>query len=302
MLDINQVALFVEVVRGGSFAGAARRLKIPSNTVSRRIADLERALGARLLQRSTRKLSLTTAGQALYEQAAAPVEALERAALGMLNGGGEAIGLVRVTAPADFFEFFKMDYIKEFLSSYPKVQLEFLLSDARVDLIVERVDLAFRGGDLPDSNYTARKLIESLSFLAASPELIGAFGMPRELKDLENLPCIGHALERLIWRFDDDVGTKEVEVRANFMANTAVTQKKACLAGLGVAFLPYAVVREELASGKLVRVLPGHQRTHGGMYAVLPSRRMVPLAVTRFLDFAVEKLRLSLGSCGGAAA
>src|SRR5437870_41546 len=148
MFDLNDVAMFVQVVRCGSFAEAARRLGVPPDTVSRRIQQLEAQLGTRLMQRSTRKLTLTSAGQAFHERCAGAVDGLVEAGQELMTGSQEPSGLVRVAATADFFDYFPMEWVAEFLAIYPRVRLDFVLSDAKADLIADRVDVAFRGGTL----------------------------------------------------------------------------------------------------------------------------------------------------------
>src|SRR5450830_1831439 len=146
MLDLNNISLFVQVVRNGSFAEASRKLGIPPNNVSRRIQQLEAVLGTRLLQRTTRKLTLTSAGKTFYERCAIAVEGLLEAEQELITGSDEPNGLVRVAAPADFFDFFRMEWISEFLRRHPRVKLDFVLNDAKADLIAEQIDVAFRGG------------------------------------------------------------------------------------------------------------------------------------------------------------
>ena len=137
MLDLNEVAMFVQVVRCGSFAEAARRLGMPANTLSRRIQGLEARLGTRLMQRSTRKLTLTSAGQAFHERCAGAVDGLVDAGQELMTGSQTPSGLLRVAAPADFFEFFPIEWIAEFLAAHPLVRLDFVLSDAKADLIAD---------------------------------------------------------------------------------------------------------------------------------------------------------------------
>jgi DNA-binding transcriptional LysR family regulator len=151
MFDLNDVAMFVQVVRCGSIAVAARRVGVPSNTVSRRIQQLEARLGTRLMQRSTRKLTLTSAGRAFHERCAGAVDWLFEAGQELMTGSHEPGGLVRVAAPADFFDFFPMEWVAGFLAAHPRVRLDFVLSDAKADLIAEQIDVAFRGGPLRDS-------------------------------------------------------------------------------------------------------------------------------------------------------
>lgn len=149
MIDLNDIALYVQVVRSGSFAEAARRLGTAPNSVSRRVQQLEAQLDTRLMQRSTRKLTLTDAGQAFYERCGDAVDGLTDAGQSLVAGGEEVAGLVRVAAPADFLDFFRVEWVADFLAAHPRVRLEFLLSDARADLIAERIDVAFRAGIWP---------------------------------------------------------------------------------------------------------------------------------------------------------
>jgi len=205
MLDLNDIAMFVQVVRSNSFAEAARRLGLPPNTVSRRVQQLEANLGMRLLQRSTRKLTLTSSGQGFYERCAGAVDGLLEAGVEMMTGSREPSGMVRVAAPADFLDFFPMEWVAEFLAAHPRVRLEFVLSDANADLITEQIDVAFRGGPLLDSGYVGRQILDPGSDgLVASPAYIAAHGSPRTLEDLVSHDCVifahpsGHATWRLV--------------------------------------------------------------------------------------------------------
>ena len=158
MLDLNDIALFVQVVRSGSFAEAARRLGVLSNTVSRRVQGLEQHLGTRLLQRSTRKLTLTSAGEEFNAGCAGAVAGLFEAGQDLSSGSQEPSGLVRFAAPADFLNMFVMEWVAEFLATYPRVRLALVLSDSKADLIADRIDVAFRGGPLEDSEYIGRQV------------------------------------------------------------------------------------------------------------------------------------------------
>jgi DNA-binding transcriptional LysR family regulator len=290
MLDINQIALFVHVVRGGSFAEVSRRCDIPPNTISRRIASLEDALGALLFQRSTRKLTLTTAGRAFYEDVADSIERLERAGQAVLGEEDAIFGLVRIAAPVDFFDVFPMTWIREFMRANPKIQLDFVVGDAAIDLIAQGIDIAFRAGVLPDSSYVIRKISDAFAVLVASPELL-KYVSPKAISDLEEMPCIvGLSKQvRSTWRMLGPSGTTEVTVRASFKADSSIAQLRACIAGIGIALLPSGLVREPLNRGELILVLPEYRLQAGGFYAVLPTRRHVPAAVRHFMQFAMAK-------------
>ena len=302
MIDLNELALFVEVVRAGSFAGAGRRLGVPANSVSRRIQTLEERLGNRLMQRSTRKLSLTAAGQALYERCAAPVGELAEAGEALLHGSAQVGGLVRVAATAGFFESFQMEWVAQFMTQHPQVRMEFVLSDARADMIAEGIDLAFRGGPIDDASAVARKL-QSVHFgMVASPAYLAARGVPGSPRELAGHDCLVLA-ERsgpVLWRLEGPQGPSEVRVSGRFGASTASAVLQAAVQGLGIAYLPSVVSQPELDAGRLVAVLPAWRRESGGMYAVLPSRRQVPRAVSTFLEFATGKI-LGQGVSGAVA-
>ena len=294
MLDLNDIALFVQVVRCGSFAEAARRLGLPANTVSRRVQQLESQLGTRLMQRSTRKLTLTSAGQAFYERCAGAVDGLTEAGQELVTGSQEPSGLVRVAATADFFDFFPMEWVTEFLAAHPRVRLDFVLSDAHADLIAEQIDVAFRGGPMRDSGYVGRQLLGARSDgMVASPAYIAACGAPATLQDLLEHDCVTspHPSGRTTWRLAGPGGVEEeVQVAGRFSGNTAQALRKATLAGLGIALLPPAMARLDVQAGRLVPVLPQYQRTGHGLSVLYPSRRQLPLAVSAFIALVMEKL------------
>ncbi len=294
MLDLNDVAVFVQVVRCGSFAEAARRLGIPPNTLSRRVQQLEMHLGTRLMQRSTRKLSLTSAGQDFHDRCAGAVEGLIDAGQSLLSRNEAPSGLVRVAAPADFFDFFPMEWLAAFLAAHPQVQVDFVLSDARADLIADRIDVAIRGGVLENSGLFARRVLDDgLDGLVASPAYIAARGSPATLQDLAAHDCLvfAHASGRATWSLSGHDGTAaEVQVAGRLSGNTAQVLRKAALAGLGIALLPSTMTRRELRAGLLVPVLPQFHRKGHGVHMVYASRRHLPPAVSAFIELVANKL------------
>ena len=294
MLDLNDVAVFVQVVRCGSFAEAARRLGTPPNTLSRRVQQLEAQLGARLLQRSTRRLSLTSAGQDFHDRCAGAVEGLLDAGQALMSGNAAPSGLVRVAAPADFFDFFPMEWLAEFLAAHPLVRVDFVLSDARADLIADRIDVAIRGGVLEDSGLFARKALDAgLDGLVASPAYIAARGAPDRLEDLAGHDCVvfAHPSGRATWQLSGPDGADaEVQVAGRFSGNTVQALRKAVLAGLGIALLPSAMTRRELRACLLVPVLPQFHRRGHGVHLVYASRRHLPAAVSAFIDLVAARM------------
>lgn len=294
MPDLNDIATFVQVVRCGSFAEASRRMGVPANTLSRRVQLLEAQLGTRLMQRSTRHLALTSAGALFLERCSGAVDGLVDASQELQAVNQEPSGSVRVAAPADFFDFFSMDWLTEFLATYPKVRLDFVLSDGRADLIAERIDVAFRGGILEDSGFFARKVLDAgTDALVASPAYIARHGVPTLLQDLEEHDCLvfSHPSGKATWRLTGpDSAESEVQVTGRFSGNTAQALRKAALAGMGIALLPSTLTKRDLRAGILVQVLPGHHRQGHGVNLVYPSRRYLPLAVSSFIELVVQKM------------
>lgn len=294
VLDLNEVAVFVHVARYGSFAEAARQMRVPSTTVGRRIRQLEAHLGARLMQRSTRKLTLTSAGEAFHARCGPAIEKLMDAEQLQVADNQEVAGLVRVAAPASFFSFFQMAWVSDFMHAHPNVRLEFVLSDSLADLIADRIDLAFRAGPLQESSYVTRRIFPSLGGLLASPEYLAKHGSPQSLEELAQHECL--TLPPIsgscaIWRLQDARGNvKDVRVRGRLVSNSLAALQRAACSGLGIAALPSILTAHDLATGRLVPVLPQYVRTGRGLSVLFASRQQIPPAVSAFACMAIEKL------------
>jgi len=202
MIDFNDIALFVQAARCGSFSETGRRVGMPPNTVSRRIQELAEHLGSRLMQRSTRKLTLTDAGQEFHDRCAEAVDSLQQASQDMTAGQKVPSGLVRVASTANFLDFYTPETAAAFLEQYPQVRLEFLLDDAMVDLIADRIDVAFRGGADSETGYIAHRMPVPPFALFASPDYVGKHGSPRTLAELTRHRCLAtpRPSGRAIWR------------------------------------------------------------------------------------------------------
>ena len=293
MLDLNDLAMFVQVVRAGSFSEAARRLHMPANTVSRRIDQLEGQLGTRLLHRSTRKLAPSAAGQALFERYAPPLDQISE--IERLHADAQSpSGSVRITAMAGLFEFFRMEWLIEFYARYPNISVDFLLDDTATDLISERIDLALRTGIESGTGFKVRRLAPSAMILAASPAYLERRPAPRTPRELAEHDCltISNRRGRNTWRLQGPRGSQEVPINGRFAANDMRVLAQACVAGLGIALLPQLIVEPILAQGKLVRVLPTYRRASNelGLQLVYTSRPPVPPAVAAFAEFILQKL------------
>jgi DNA-binding transcriptional LysR family regulator len=292
-LDLNHVFLFVEVVRANSFAAAARRLGMPANSVSRKIQELEAQVGSRLIHRSTRKLTLTAAGRTFFDRCAGPVAELAEAGQASVDETQLATGIVRVAAPADFFDLFPLEWIVQFLNAHPRVRMEFVLDDAKADLIGDGIDVALRAAHFVDDNLIGHKIVATQFDLVASPAYLAARGTPATLASLADHDCLPQSNRTgpVTWRLLGPDGESEIQVSSRFRANTARALLRAAVAGLGVALLPRPVNALEIAAGRLVRVLPEFRRDGADFYAVCVSRRHIPRAVSAFIEFAVERLR-----------
>jgi len=295
-LDLNHVYLFVEVVRANSFAAAARRLGMPANSVSRKIQELEAQVGSRLIHRSTRKLTLTAAGRTFFDRCATPVSELTQAGQASVDETQLAGGVVRVAAPADFFDLFPIEWVAKFLQDHPRVRMEFVLDDAKADLVGEGIDVALRAAHYVDENLIAHKIVATQFDLIASPAYLAIRGTPTTLEALREHDCLPQSNRTgpVTWRLLGPGGESEIQVSSRFRANTARAVLRAAVAGLGVALLPRPVIAAEIAAGRLVRVLPEFRRDGADFYAVCVSRRHIPRAVSAFIEFAVDRLRSTM--------
>lgn len=293
-LDLNQVFLFVEVVRTASFAAAARRLGMPANSVSRHIQQLETDVGSRLIHRSTRKLTLTAAGRAFFDRCVGPVSELAQAGQAAMDDHKLPGGLVRVAAPADFFDLFPIDWIAQFLAAHPRVHMEFVLDDAKTDLIGESIDVALRVAHLVGGNHVARKLVTKYFGLFASPSYLATRGVPTSLESLTDHDCLPQSNRTgpVVWHLQGPGGASEIQVSGRFRANTVRAVLRAATAGLGIALLTHPVAAADVKAGKLSRVLPEYRGDGADLYAVCVSRQ-IPRAVSAFIEFAAGKLRLA---------
>src|SRR5215470_6114891 len=186
MLDLNDIVVFARVVEAGSFTAAARLLGMPKTTVSRRIAALEREVGVRLLQRTTRSLSITDAGRLYYRQGSQALRTIEDANLQLAEARAEPSGTIRISAPVGFGAYFLNEAVFEFLAANPKTRVELQLTDDQLNLVENGIDLAFRTGVLADSTLVARKLGSTHRILCASPDYLARRGVPATVSDLSH--------------------------------------------------------------------------------------------------------------------
>jgi len=295
MLDLNDIMIFARVIEAGSFTAAARLLGMPKTTVSRRIAALERELGVRLLQRTTRSLNLTDAGRLYYEESSQALRAIEGANLRLAEARAEPSGTIRVSAPVGFGGFFLQDTIVEFLATYPKTRVELRLTDDRLNLIENGIDLAFRTGILEDSTLITRKLGATHRILCAAPEYLARCGAPDAPDDLARHDCViaGPSAAHAQWVLEGPHGQETVTISGRFAANEMQAVMAATVAGYGIAQLPRGVADAYIEDGRLRRVLDSYKTPAGGLHVVYPSSQHVPPMVKAFIELAARRLNFS---------
>jgi DNA-binding transcriptional LysR family regulator len=288
-MDLNELLVFARVVQAGSFTSAARVLRMPKSTVSRKVSDLEERIGAQLLHRTSRKLRLTDAGQAYYAHAERIVAEAEQAELAVTRLQSAPHGLLRVTTPLTFGCLGPL--VSEFLQRHPEVHLELVCTERAVDLMEEGFDLAVRAGRLADSSLIARRLGNIENIVVAAPSYLKQRGTPKAPKELEKHDCIlfGTALERNAWTLSSGGKTVEVPVRARLAVNEPDMLRAVTLAGAGIALLPNLNYAEDLSTGRLRHILPDWSSAVVPVHAVYPSSRHDSPKVTAFVDFLRER-------------
>jgi DNA-binding transcriptional LysR family regulator len=292
MLDLNDIMVFARVVEAGSFTAAARLLGIPKTTVSRRVAALEREVGVRLLQRTTRSLNTTDAGRLYYEESSRALRTIEDANSRLAEGRAEPVGTIRISAPVGFGSHFLTGAALDFLDAHPKTRVELHLTDDRLNLVESGIDLAFRTGILPDSALIARKLGSAHRILCASPDYLARHGVPEGPADLTRHHCViaGPSAAGAHWVLDGPHGQETVTVSGRFAANEMRAVIAATIAGYGIAQLPHRTAEAPIRQGQLRRVLAGYATPVGGVYAVYPSSRHLSPLVKAFIDLAAGRL------------
>ncbi|WP_020656486.1 LysR family transcriptional regulator [Massilia niastensis] len=290
MQDLNDMVFFAEVVDRGGFAAAGRSLGVPKSRLSRRIGELEARLGVRLLQRTTRKLSLTEAGEIYHRHCVAMREEAEAADEAVARVRGEPRGTVRVTCPVNLAQTTLGPILPRFIAAHPQVRIEMQVTNRVVDLVQEGVDVALRVRfNLDDSGSLVVKHLGLTSFvLVASPGLLERSGRPESPEDLRQVPTVAMSAVdgRASWPLlGPGGGDFELQHRPVCTVDDLLMLKLAALQGAGMTVLPDYMCIDELRQGLLVPVLPGWAPPAIKVVAVFPSRRGMVPAVRRFLDF-----------------
>ncbi len=285
---LNDMALFVEVAQARSFRRAADASGVPNSTLSRRISALEKAIGLRLLHRTTRKVELTEAGQLYYERCRRIVEEARLAHEQLGEMQAQPSGVLRASLPVDFATIYMAPLVADFARQYPGISFEFDLTPRRVDLISEPFDVAIRMGELTDSNLIARLLARLSVEAYASPGYLKLAGEPRHPSDLAQHECVGFPKAGK-WTLHRDAETVEVDVGGRFMVNSVGMFRRLATLDLGLILVPKEIAAEDLAAGRLRRVLPEWQGKPTPVYA-LTETRLLPAKTQRFIEFLQQRL------------
>jgi DNA-binding transcriptional LysR family regulator len=290
MRDLNDLYYFVQVVDHGGFAKAARALGLHKSFLSRRIASLEELVGLQLLQRSTRRFSVTDIGKAYYQSCVRVLEQVDEAEATIERARSQPKGILRVTCPTALLRFLLEDAIPTFLASFPQVDIHMEASNRRVDVIAEGIDIALRVRfpPLEDSGLVMRKLDESKQFLVASPQLIRTQREVLQPRDLEGWPSLvqGSGQASPTWRL---TGADREPILVNHVPRLATDDvgllRNAALDGLGAVQMPTFIVWDDVRRGALVRLLPEWTLPTSIIHAVFSSRKGLLPSVLAFLDF-----------------
>jgi DNA-binding transcriptional LysR family regulator len=293
MDHLGEIAIFVAVVDAGSFSAAAGRLELSRGAISKAVSRLEDRLGARLLHRTTRSLSLTEAGQTLYASAKQGLQAIERAQreIGLLQSAPR--GALRLSAPLYFGVHHLAPVIAEYLLQHPDTRVDAQFDDRFVDLVDEGFDLAVRIGALDDSSLVSRKLAPSRLVVCAAPEYWRRHGEPTHPAQLAQHDCFVYTnLDAPhTWRFVDPAGGEiAVPVHGRLSFNNTELARHAAIRGLGVIQVPTFYISEQLRTGQLRAVLPHYPATAEiAIHAVYPARQHLPAKVRAFIDLMAER-------------
>jgi DNA-binding transcriptional LysR family regulator len=285
---LNDMALFVEVVKARSFRGAAATLGVPNSTLSRRIGLLEKEIGLRLLNRTTRRIELTEAGQLYFERCKRIVDEARLAHEQLGEMLAQPSGLLRVSLPVDFANTYLAPLIAEFAGRYPSIDFELDLTPRRVDLVAEPFDLAIRIGESEASHMIARPLARLSSHLYASPRYLELNGEPDQPSDLARHQCLS-VPRGGIWKLNDGTQTVETAIGGRFRLNNVGMIRRLATLDQGIALLPQQIVADELARDQLRRIMPHWQGSPTTVYAVTETR-LLPAKTQRFIEFLRERL------------
>jgi DNA-binding transcriptional LysR family regulator len=295
--DLNDLYYFAKIVEHSSLSAAGAALGVPKSVLSQHLTKLEAELGVRLIQRSTRRLQITEVGQRYYERCRLVVAECENAKRVIEDARGVPRGRVRVSCPINFAQIMAAGAIVEFLTNYPDIEVILDVSNRDVDVLAGGYDFVVRvGTNIKSSNLIVRALAVTRHWFLASPALIARCGAPQGPNDLKTLPSVGGIFPvehgaRHLWRLEGPSGQRRtIAYRPRLISEDVLVLREAVLAGYGIADLPPTLFRNEIADGRLIRLLPKWQLPEVSVYAMYPSRQGLPAAVRMLVDHLMASL------------
>lgn len=286
MADLNDIAIFVKVAQFESFSRAALALGMPVSTVSRRVSELEEQLGVTLLQRTTRKLTLTSQGQAYFHQCAAPLDILTDAERVLTHSQKKPEGTLKITVPVVLGEHAFLDFISDFMHAYPRINIDLLISNEFVDFVAQNIDMGIRFGELLDSTLVARKLGVTVRYLVATPGYLNQRPVPLKPEDLQMHQCVLMSGKNGEAQWNLESGRKKISLQVtgpissrDFDSVSHFTHR-----GHGIGLLPHNYCDPLIASGELVRLLPEWASPRIPVHALYPTRKFMPAKLRVLLD------------------
>lgn len=286
MADLDSVAIFVKVAQYESISRAARSLGMPISTVSRRLSVLESQLGATLLRRTTRRVSLTAQGREYFNQCQEPLSLLQEAEHVLTQAQKKPEGLLRITVPVALGEQPFLEFLSGFLKAQPRIRIDLFITNTFLDLVAENVDVAIRFGELQDSSVVAARIGKNLRYVVATPEYLKGRKLPTEPADLAQHDCVMlHAKNNeAAWHLSSGRKKARVHVSGPISSRDFNTVSTFVYRGHGVGLLPSSYCDAEIAAGRLVRLLPKWQSAPVPVFIVYPSRKFLPLRFTVFMQ------------------
>lgn len=296
-MDTNQLSIFIDIMRKGSFAAVARDRGVDPATISRSIAALEDTLKIRLFQRTTRRIDPTEAARVYFERVEPIVEELRRAELSAADVGRKPQGVLRIASAHTFAEHNITPLLPEFALRYPDLRFDMVLSEARADMLAEHIDVAVRVGNLADSSFIAHKLATLRNHLVATPEYLARHGTPKTPEELANHVCLMMDLQTTLrnrWRVTDKKGnTRDIAITPRLVSGNPMVLKQCMLGHMGIGVFASWIIGRELREGRVVPIMPelyfSANTTEVYAWAMYPSRVYVPQKVRVFVDYLKEK-------------
>jgi DNA-binding transcriptional LysR family regulator len=291
MDKLASLTAFVKVVQRGSFAEAARDLRLSRSAVSKHVIELEQHLGVQLLARTTRSVSPTENGLSYFERAAAILAELEDADLAVTRLQAEPRGVLRVNAPMSFATLHLGGAVADFMGRHPQLQIQLVLSDEIIDPVEQGFDVTIRIADLPSSSLIARRIAPAPRVICAAPSYLDARGTPQHPDELKQHSCLtyGHLATGTQWKLTGPDGEHWIPIPWTLCTNNAEVLRDAAVAGRGIALLPTFIAGANLQSGALRAILPDYQAPGLSIYAIYPPTRHLSNKVRLFIDFLVER-------------